>query len=265
MADLLALQIPAAQDNYIYLLRDTALNQTAVVDPTEAEPVLAVLKRRGWKLHYILNTHHHADHVGGNLMLKAETGCRIIAGARDKDRIPGIDYGVSEGEKVLIGESVGHVYEIPGHTLGHVAFYFPETSALFCGDTLFSLGCGRLFEGTAAQMWTSLKRLRTLPDDTRVHCAHEYTLANARFALHLDPENPLLKLKAAQANVLRMDGRPTVPSLLGEEKVCNPFLRADDEFLREELGMLDAPDEEVFAEIRTRKDHFKPVEVSPLI
>jgi hydroxyacylglutathione hydrolase len=245
-------QIPALQDNYIYLIKDEATGLTAIVDPGEAEPALKVLD--GEKLDFILCTHHHHDHVGGVAALKAATGAKVVGYDGDAHRLPVVDVLVTDGQTFSLGESKAEVFFIPGHTLGHIAFWFEESRALFCGDTLFSLGCGRLFEGTADQMWTSLKRMRDLPDGTRVFCAHEYTESNARFALHLDPGNEALARRAARVKDLRAQARPTVPSTLGEERLTNPFLRADDRDLQRKVGFGDAV--AAFAEIRRRKDHF---------
>lgn len=256
MASLDIRQIPALSDNYIYLVREAGTGACAAVDPAEAGPVLAALDRLGWRLTHILNTHHHGDHVGGNRELKDRTGCTIVGHARDAARIPGIDVRVGDGDTVSLGNASARVIAIDGHTVGHIAYWFADAAALFCGDTLFSLGCGRLFEGTAAQMWTSLGRLRDLPAETRIYCGHEYTEANARFALSLDPDNPALRARAADVRELRARAQPTVPSVLGDERACNPFLRADDPGLQRALGMAGAAPAAVFAEIRRRKDVF---------
>ncbi len=249
-------QIPALSDNYVYLLHDGDSGRTAVVDPPEAEPVMAELERRGWSLDWILNTHHHWDHVGANLALKRLTGCQVAGFQGDAHRIPGIDRTLAGGDRFELGASVAQVLEVPGHTLGHVAYWFADADLLCCGDTLFSLGCGRLFEGTAAQMWESLCKLRDLPDATRVCCAHEYTLKNARFALTIEPDRPPLLERVRQVEALRAQGLPTVPSLLGEEKITNPFLRADDPDLQVRLHMCGSPAVAVFAELRRRRDRF---------
>ena len=249
-------QIPVRTDNYIYLVRDTDSGAVAVVDPADAAPVLAQAKALGWTITHILNTHHHGDHVGGNLEIQAETNCTIVGPKADRDRIPGISVEVGDGDHFRFGKTVATVFDVPGHTRGHIAFHFAEDKALFCGDTLFALGCGRLFEGTPAQMWTSLGKLRALPDDTRVFCAHEYTQANARFALSVDPDNAALKSRADEIDRTRAANRPTVPSLLGEEKRTNPFLRADDPGLAAVLEMTGRDATAVFAEIRSRKDNF---------
>lgn len=249
-------QIPVLTDNYIYLLHDPDASQTAVVDPAEAAPVLAALEARGWTLDLILNTHHHGDHVGGNLALKAATGCRIIGPAADKARIPGIDKTVADGDKVSVGASTASVFDIPGHTRGHIAYYFAQDEALFCGDTLFAMGCGRLFEGTPYQMVQSLAKFAPLPGTTRVYCAHEYTENNGRFALDIEPRNATLALRMRGVQQMRAEGRPTIPTTLAEERATNPFLRCEDSRLKRALGMQDANPVDVFAELRARKDKF---------
>jgi hydroxyacylglutathione hydrolase len=248
--------LPVLNDNYVYLLREPNSGAVAAVDPSVAVPVAAALDRLGWTLTHILNTHHHWDHTGGNLELKGQTGCVIVGPRADEARIPGIDVAVGENERYRFGNEEAEIFDIPGHTRGHIAFYFPESKALFCGDTLFSLGCGRLFEGTPQQMWNSLLKLRRLPGDTQVYCGHEYTQANARFALTIDPANKALKNLAAQAAGLRHQDLPTIPSLLSDECTANPFLRADDPGLARALNMEAADPASVFAEIRRRKDVF---------
>ncbi|WP_339713624.1 hydroxyacylglutathione hydrolase [uncultured Sneathiella sp.] len=249
-------QIPVLSDNYVYLFRDPVSDQVGVVDPAVSEPVLKKLKELGWKLTHIINTHHHPDHTGANLELKEKTGCTIVGAKNDAARIPGIDVQVEEGDIFEFGSQRAEVYEVPGHTVGHIAYWFEESDALFCGDTLFALGCGRLFEGTPAQMWDSIGKFRALPDDTKVYCAHEYTEANGRFALSVDPKNAALKQRFNEILELRKKKLPTVPSTLGEEKQTNPFMRADDPGLQTELALLGADPVEVFAETRRRKDNF---------
>ena len=256
MAQLQIEQIPALSDNYVYLVHDPQAGITAVVDPAVAAPVLDRLGARGWKLDWILSTHHHADHTGGNLELKTATGCRIAGPKADAGRIPGIDLGLAEGDRFTLGAAEAEVFETPGHTSGHISYWFADARALFCADTLFSLGCGRLFEGTPEQMWRSLSKFALLPDDALVYCGHEYTQANARFALSIDPENPALQARAAEVERLRAAGQPTVPSTLGAERAANPFLRPGDPAIRRRLGIEDADDVAVFAELRKRKDHF---------
>jgi hydroxyacylglutathione hydrolase len=256
MATLEIEQIPVLSDNYVYLIHEPAAGATAVVDPAVAGPVLERLAARGWKLDWILSTHHHADHTGGNLELKKETGCKIAGPKADAARIPGIDHQLAEGDTFKLGEAEAKVFETPGHTSGHISFWFEDARALFCADTLFSLGCGRLFEGTPALMWRSLSKFASMPDDAVVWCGHEYTQSNARFALTVDPDNPDLRKRAEEVERLRAEGRPTVPTTLGLERRTNPFLRPNDPAIRKTLGMESASDVEVFAEIRKRKDRF---------
>lgn len=244
------------KDNYVWLLREPSRGAVAAVDPSEAAPVKAKLDALGWSLTHVLNTHHHWDHTGGNLDLKQATGATIVGPTADRDRIPGIDIALGEGDSYGFGAESAQVFDIPGHTRGHVAFWFPDSDALFCGDTLFTLGCGRLFEGTPAQMWSSLSKLRGLPPNTLVYCGHEYTQSNARFALAIDPDNAALKSRAARVDAARDKGLPTVPATLAEERKTNPFLRADDPAFAEAQG-LDARDPvAVLAAIRARKDKF---------
>ena len=247
--------VPAFSDNYMYLLHDPAEKVTAAVDPAEPAPMLRRLEERGLELDLIFSTHHHPDHVAGNLELKEKTGCQIFGPAAEADRIPGIDTPLSEGDAVAVGAERGVVFETPGHTAGHISLWFEGSSALFCADTLFALGCGRLFEGTPEQMWASMQKLLGLPDDTRVYCGHEYTQSNARFAVTVDPDNEELRARAAQIDDLRAAGKPTIPSLLGKERRTNPFLRPQDPVIRSLLGMESASDAEVFGELRRRKDN----------
>lgn len=249
-------QFPCRSDNYGYLVHDPATGQTAAIDTPESAAVFEALEHKGWNLSHILNTHHHYDHVEGNLELKKKTGCTIIAGALDGEKIPGIDRSVSEGELVSLGEHSARVLETPGHTLGHVVYHFEDSAMIFTGDTLFSLGCGRLFEGSAAQMWNSLQKLMVLPRETRIYCAHEYTLANADFALHLEPGNLNLQHMSRRARKLQDEGRPTIPTTLGEECEANPFLRPHSMEIRQKLGLPEARNVDVFAQIRREKDQF---------
>lgn len=248
--------LPLLRDNYAYVLKETTSGAVAVVDPAEAEPVIAALEARGLTLQLILNTHHHPDHCGGNLALKQRFDGAIIAPEADRHRIPGIDRGVVEGDTVAVGSARAKVIAVPGHTSGHVAFWFEEDKALFSGDTLFALGCGRLFEGDAAMMWASLLKLRALPPATRIYCGHEYTASNARFALAVDAHNPELRLRADEITELRRQDQPTIPSTLAVELATNPFLRADQPRLAEDLGLEGADPVAVFAELRRRKDQF---------
>ncbi len=244
------------RDNFVWLLREPESGAVACVDPSEAAPVKAKLDALGWKLTHILNTHHHPDHTGGNLELKRATGATIVGPAADKARIPGIDVALAENETYDFGKETARVYDIPGHTRGHIAFWFEKAKAVFTGDTLFSLGCGRLFEGTPAQMWHSLSKLRRLPADTKVYCGHEYTQSNAKFALAIDPENPALKARAAEVDALRAQGKATLPSTIGSECAANPFLRAADPVLARSVSQTPGDPVVVFAEIRARKDKF---------
>lgn len=250
------MQIPVLTDNYIYLIHDPVSGETAVVDPALAQPVLDVLDKKGWWLTYILNTHHHWDHVGGNLELKQNTGCKIIAAQSDRDRIPGIDIGVSEGDVISLGKHLARVISTPGHTSGHIVYHFSEDDVLFCGDTLFVMGCGRLFEGTAEQMWNSLEKLKALPSSTRIYCTHEYTQANGRFALSVEPDNSHTQQKMLEVQQLRAENKPTVPSTIEEERATNPFLRADSISIQKTLGLEYQSPVCVFTELRKRKDSF---------
>ncbi len=248
--------VPALSDNYVYLAHDAAGGATAVIDPAEAAPVMAALERRDWQLTHILNTHHHFDHIGGNAELVERYGATLVGPRADSARIPGLDVEVGDGDSYTVGGQTARVFDVPGHTSGHIAFWFEDSRALFCGDTLFALGCGRMFEGTPEQFWSSLAKLRALPDDTRIYCGHEYTQSNARFALSVDPDNPALQAAARRIDSLRARGERTIPSELGEEKRANPFLRADEAAMQRLVGMEGAAPEAVFAEIRRRKDSF---------
>ncbi|MCB9942407.1 MAG: hydroxyacylglutathione hydrolase [Geminicoccaceae bacterium] len=248
--------IPALSDNYMFLLFDSVTNTSGVVDPADAGGVLAALERHGRKLDWIINTHHHADHTAGNAELKAETGARLAGPAAERQRIPDMDVLLAEGDHLDFGSQRAVVLETPGHTRGHISLYFPQSKMLFSGDTLFALGCGRLFEGTPEQMWHSLSKYASMPDETAVYCGHEYTLSNARFALSVDPDNELLIRRAAEIDGERRRGEPTIPTTLGLERQTNPFLRPGDPAIRARLGMQRASNAEVFAEIRKRKDSF---------
>ncbi len=249
-------QFPCLQDNYAYLVHDPDSGLTATIDSPDAEAIGRALAERGWKLDYILNTHHHTDHAGGNLALKASTGCKVVGARADADRIPGLDILVSEGDSFMLGEHSARIIETPGHTRAHICYSFAADRVAFVGDTLFSMGCGRLFEGTPAQMWTSLQKIMQLPDETRIYCAHEYTQSNGRFALSMEPDNPALLARLREVAALRAANQPTVPSTLGVEKATNPFLRPASPALRATLGLAAATDTEVFAETRKRKDQF---------
>jgi hydroxyacylglutathione hydrolase len=250
------LQIPVLNDNYIYMLHDSVSLETAVIDPALEQPVLDVLAEKGWQLSFILNTHHHWDHVGANLALKQQTGCQIIAAAADRERIPGIDVGVEQGDVFALGQHQAQIIATPGHTSGHVVYYFAEDQALFCGDTLFVMGCGRLFEGTPEQMYASLQTLKALPPSTRVYCTHEYTLANAGFALSVEPDNIDLQQKLLAVKELRAANIATVPTTIAEEIATNPFFRVENINIQKELGLVGAAADVVFAALRQRKDDY---------
>lgn len=235
-------QLPVLYDNYVYLVHELVSGLTAVVDPAVSGAPLEAAEKRGWNITHILNTHHHADHVGGNLAIKAATGCTIVGPSYDKDRIPGIDVEVSEGDDFKFGEAPADIIFVPGHTRGHIAYNFRDDHKLFIGDTLFAMGCGRLFEGTPAQMFDSLSKLKSLPGDTLIYCAHEYTEANGNFALTVDGGNKALLARMKDVRQKRSEGLPTVPSFLSEERKTNPFLLAGDV--------------DRFAEVRAKKDQF---------
>ena len=246
-------QFPCLSDNYGFLVRDDASGQTACIDTPDAEAVLAALRDAGWGLDFILNTHWHPDHAGGNAAIKAATGCTIV-GPKEVTRISELDREVAGGDTVMLGETSFQVIETGGHTLGHITYFDAADRIAFVGDTLFALGCGRLFEGKPDQMWASLQRLAGLPDETRVYCAHEYTAANARFALSVD-DSPALKARAAEVFAARERGEPTVPTTIGLEKATNPFLRAP--ALAARVGKAGAPDYEAFGAVRAAKDAFR--------
>ena len=249
-------QFPCLNDNYGFLVHDPATGATASIDSPEVAPINAALQQKGWQLTHIFNTHHHFDHAGGNEALKKKWACTVVGAANDASRIPAIDVEVGEHDQVALGESQAHVIEVPGHTSGHIAYYFADDAVAFVGDTLFALGCGRLFEGSAEQMWSSLQKLMALPDDTVVYCAHEYTQANAAFALSVEPENSVLRRRANEIDTLRAAGQPTVPTTIGLELASNPFMRPDSANLQATIGLTGAGPVEVFAETRRRKDNF---------
>lgn len=235
--------VPLLSDNYAWLLRDEATGTTAFVDPADADACIAAIDAAGGRLDTILLTHHHGDHVAGTDAVRARYGCPVVGAAADARRLPRLDRAVAEGDTVPLGDSSLRVIDTPGHTVGHIAFFGGDNHVLVCGDTLFSLGCGRLLEGTAADMYASLRKLAALPGDTLVCCGHEYTQSNARFALHADPGNTALRARAAEVDRLRQAWRPTVPSRLSDELAENPFLRA--------------PDAATLAKLRTEKDSFR--------
>ena len=249
--------INALSDNYIYLLRNEHKNITSVIDPGEAEPVINFLNNKRWHLDEVVNTHHHHDHVGGNFELKKKfPRCKIIGNFHDKERIPEIDITLKPGEIFFIGDSQFEVLDLPGHTIGHIGFYFRQDDSLFCGDTLFSIGCGRLFEGTPDQMATSLLEIKSLPDSTKIFCGHEYTESNANFAKKLDTKCPSLKKKILDIKLKRKNNKPTIPSLLAEEKKLNPFLKFNEKEYFEKIGLEFKSDKENFKFLRKMKDEF---------
>jgi hydroxyacylglutathione hydrolase len=248
--------IPCLKDNYAYLVHDPATKETLLVDAPEAGPIEAALAERGWRLGAILITHHHADHIDGVAALRGKTGAIVVGARADRDRLPDLDVALAPGDVYGAGDLAATVIDAPGHTIGHVAFYLPAASALFSGDSLMVMGCGRLFEGTPAQMWETLERLCALPDETLLHSGHEYALSNIRFALSVDPDNPDLRRRAGETEALRHAGRATVPARLDHERATNPFLRAGDAAMKDRLGMSGGTDLAVFAELRRRKDVF---------
>jgi len=259
--------IPCLSDNYAFLLHAEGAHAegahaegegapTILIDAPEARPILETLRRHNWSLSHILLTHHHADHVDGLPAILAEHRAQVIGAQADAHRLPPLDRAVSEGDHLQIGNENVAVFDVSGHTVGHLAFYFPQTGAAATADSLMALGCGRLFEGTAAMMYDSLRKLAALPAETLILSGHEYTQSNARFAQTVDPENTALARRAAQVDSARAQGTPTVPSTLAEEKATNPYLRCSDPALQAALGMTGAPPAEVFAEVRRRKDTF---------
>jgi len=241
-------------DNFGYLIHDPATKATASIDAPEAAPIIRALEQEGWALTDILITHHHHDHVGGVGELKQKYGCRVVAPHDKTTAIANVDLRVGNGDVVKVGDLLARVLETPGHTLDHISYVFDADKALFAADTLFSIGCGRVFEGTYPMMWESLLKLRALPDDFRLYCGHEYTASNVKFALNIESDNVALQARAEEVTRLRAAGKPTIPSLLGEEKKANVFLRADDPAVAIKLRMKGAGAAEVFGELRERKN-----------
>ncbi len=246
--------IKCLNDNYAYIYLNDK-KEAFVVDPSEASPVIDTLEKNDLQLKYILNTHHHFDHIGGNFELKEKYNCKIVGSKKDRDRIPGIDIEISDGDYWSFKEHTAQIIEIPGHTSGHIAFFFKSLNAVFTGDTLFSLGCGRLFEGTPTMMWNSLKKLRALPDQTKIYCGHEYTLSNGKFINSIYPSEDM-RLKIESLVELNEKNLPSIPSTIADEKKMNIFLKADDINLIKNLGLNGKSPEEVFGYIRELKDNF---------
>jgi hydroxyacylglutathione hydrolase len=256
MAALQIYQFPCLSDNFGVLIHDPETNVTASIDAPEAVKVEAALQEKGWKLTHILTTHHHGDHTGGNAALKARTGCRIIGPRNEAAKVPGIDEKVGGGDTFAFGPHRLEVLDTPGHTAGHITYVIPSAKVAFAGDTLFAMGCGRVIEGTPQMMWDSLKKLMALPRDTAVYCGHEYTQANARFALTVEPDNEALKSRAKAVDEMRAAGKATLPTTIGLELDTNPFLRPHVPAIQSRLGMEGRPEWEVFREIRERKNRF---------
>lgn len=219
-------RIPVLSDNYVWLVHEPESGETMAVDPAVAEPVLDEAQARGWTITQIWNTHWHPDHTGGNAAIKEATGCTITGPAAEAERIPTLDRKVAEGDSVSLGKVKAQVLDVPAHTAGHIAFHFPTEQVAFVGDTLFAMGCGRLFEGTAEQMYSNMRKLEALGDETRIYCAHEYTQSNGRFALTVEPDNSALVSRMEKVNAMREAGEPTVPTTIALERATNPFMRA---------------------------------------
>lgn len=248
--------LPCLADNYAYLIHDPETGATAVVDVPDAAPIQAALAERGWLLSDIWLTHHHSDHIDGVPALRAATGARVSGAAADAHRLPPLDVALAAGTSFAFAGHAVQVIDVPGHTVGHIAFHIPDAALAFTGDSLMSAGCGRLFEGTPAQMWQSLSKLAALPPDTMICSGHEYTTSNIRFALSLEPGNNDLISRSERVTKARQQGRPTVPVRLSEELATNPFLRAPLPQMKVSVGLPDATDADCFAAIRARKDRF---------
>ena len=254
MAELEIHQFPCLSDNYGILIRDPVSGVVASIDAPTAEAVETALAEKGWTLTHILTTHHHGDHTDGNLPLKSATGCRIIGPKPEADKIRGIDESFGEGDTFKFGNLDVTVFETPGHTLGHIAYYMPEAKVAFVGDTLFAMGCGRVFEGTMEQMWSSIEKIAKLPPETTLYCGHEYTQANVDFSLTIEPGNEALQARAKEVAALRAEGKATLPTTVAKELATNPFVRADSAEIRKNLGLESASNAAVFAEVRERKN-----------
>lgn len=247
-------QFPCLSDNYGVIMRDAEAGVVASIDAPDAQAVKKALADKGWRLTHILVTHHHADHTGGNLELMRDTGCTIIGPRAEASRIPGIETQVGEGEALEFGAFQVRILDTPGHTAGHISYHLPDAKVAFVGDTVFAMGCGRVIEGTPEMMWNSLSKVMKLPPDTELYCGHEYTLSNAKFALTIEPDNAALQGRAREVEALRAAGKPTLPTRLDRELETNPFLRPHVPAIRKRLGLEGAPDWQVFAEIRERKN-----------
>ena len=248
--------IPCLTDNYAYLLHDAASGHTTLIDAPQAAPILAALAARGWRLDQILLTHHHSDHIQGVPDLIAATSATVLGARADMHRLPALTRALAEGDTVQIGPELAHVLDVSGHTVGHIAFYLPDSGLAFTADSLMAGGCGRLFEGTPDLMWQSLQKLAALPGETLICSGHEYTASNLRFAASIEPDNPALLARIAKVAKARADNRPTVPSRLSGEMATNPFLRARLPHIKALIGIPDATDAQAFTEIRARKDKF---------
>ena len=254
MATLQIYQFPCLSDNFGVLIHDPEAQLTASIDAPEADKVTAALQEKGWKLTHILTTHHHADHTGGNAQLKAATGCKIIGPRNEAAKVPGIDEKVGEGDTFPFGTHQVQVLDTPGHTAGHITYVIPSAKVAFVGDTLFAIGCGRVIEGTPEMMWNSLKKLMALPRETSIYCGHEYTQANAKFALTIEPDSAALQKRAKEVDEVRAEGKATLPTTIGLELETNPFLRPHVPAIQKRLGMEGKPEWQIFAEIRERKN-----------
>ena len=248
--------IPCLADNYAYVICDNNFKNIGVIDPSESKPIIAFLKKENLKLNFILNTHHHFDHIGGNIELKKIYNAKIVGFDGDKHRIPGIDIVIKDNQKWNFGDSAIKIFHIPGHTLGHICFFFEKEKIVFTGDTLFSLGCGKIFEGSHEQMFASLNKIKQLPNDTMIYCGHEYTYKNAEFCMKYDSGNIDLKKKFKKIKKLRSQNLPTIPSSLKEEIKSNIFLRCDQNVLKIKLNMKNQEDSKVFKKVRDLKDSF---------
>jgi hydroxyacylglutathione hydrolase len=256
MANLEIHQFPCLSDNYGVLIRDADAGVVASIDAPDAAAVQSALTEKGWKLTHILVTHHHWDHTQGNEALKAATGCVIIGPRGEADKVPGIDTKVGEGDTFKFGNFDIAVQETPGHTAGHIIYHIPAAKAAFVGDTLFAMGCGRVIEGNMDQMWHSVDKVAKLPADTALYCGHEYTIANAEFAMSVEPDNAALQARMTEVKALRAAGKPTLPTTVAQELATNPFIRANSPEIRRRLKLENASDAAVFAEVRTRKNNF---------